>query len=39
MSCDRRMSVMAQFVVDLVLQTIAEWLALVFFRWKKKEPE
>jgi hypothetical protein len=39
MSCDRRKSVMAEFVVDLVLQTIAEWLALIFFRRKKKEPE
>lgn len=30
---------MAELVLDLVLQTIAEWLALVFFRRKKKEPE
>jgi hypothetical protein len=30
---------MAEFVVDLVLQTIAEWLALIFFRRKKNEPE
>jgi hypothetical protein len=39
MSRDRRMSVMAEFVMDLVLQTIAEWLALVFFRRRKKELE
>jgi hypothetical protein len=35
MSRDRRISVMAESVMDLVL----EWLALVFFRRRKKELE
>lgn len=30
---------MAELVLDLILQTIAECLALLFFRRKKKEAE